>query len=234
MEWVPNLCASLVIWCGRFDFYRAFRWTANLRGPRSLPRHLRLRNYAFLGTLIILSSAVAVDAQRSGELPMRNLVDQLARIDRDRAVDLQQIKGNNRNEVREAIVKQVVEDFRDLQSVNNKMMATAFSQPALDYKYISRMVGEIGKKATRLKSNLVLPKPEEKQEPSKASAEVSNTEQFKAELLSLDKSVMSFVNNPIFQTGVIDLRLVRQANSDLEAVIDMTSKLKKASDKLKH
>jgi hypothetical protein len=45
---------------------------------------------------------------------------------------------------------------------------------------------------------------------------------------------MSFVNNPIFQTGVIDLRLVRQANSDLEAVIDMTSKLKKASDKLKH
>src|SRR6185503_5566206 len=233
MEWVPNLCASLVSRCKRFDLYPAFRWTAALRETLSSRRDLKLRHYAF-GTLIILSSAVAVDAQRSGELPMRNLVDQLARIDRDRAVDLQQIKGNNRNEVREAIVKQVVEDFRDLQSVNNKMMATAFSQPALDYKYISRMVGEIGKKATRLKSNLVLPKPEEKQEPSKASAEISNTEQFKAELLSLDKSVMSFVNNPIFQTGVIDLRLVRQANSDLEAVIDMTSKLKKASDKLKH
>jgi len=205
-----------------------------LRETLSLRRDLKLRRYAVLGTLIILRSAVAVDAQRSGELPMRNLVDQLARIDRDRAVDLQKIEGANRNEVREAIVKQIVEDFRDLQSVNNKMMATAFSQPALDYKYISRMVGEIGKKASRLKSNLALPKPEEKQEPSKASAEVSNTEQFKAELLSLDKSLMSFVNNPIFQTGVIDLRSVHQANTDLEAVIDMTSKLKKVSEKLRH
>lgn len=192
------------------------------------------RHYAFLGTLIILSSAVAVDAQRSGELPMRNLVDQLARIDRDRAVDLQKIEGTNRNEVREAMVKQIVEDFRQLQSVNNKMMATAFAQPDLDYKYISRMVGEIGKKATRLKSNLALPKPEQKPEPSKASAEVSNTEQFKAELLSLDKSLMNFVNNPIFKTGVIDLRLLHQANSDLEAVIDMTGRLKKVSEKLKH
>jgi hypothetical protein len=53
-------------------------------------RRLETAQLRFLGTLIILSSAVAVDAQRSGELPMRNLVDQLARIDRDRAVDLQQ------------------------------------------------------------------------------------------------------------------------------------------------
>jgi hypothetical protein len=234
MEWVPNLCASLVIRCRRFDLYPAFRWTAELRETLRLRRDLQLRHYAFLGTLVILSSAVAADAQRSGELPMRNLVDQLARIDRDRAVDLQRIEGTNRNEVREAILKQIVEDFRDLQSVNNKMMATAFSQPDVDYKYISRMVGEIGKKASRLKSNLALPKPEEKQEPSKASAEVSNTEQFKTELLSLDKSLMSFVNNPIFQTGVIDLRLVHQANADLETVIDMSTKLKKVSEKLKH
>jgi len=233
MERLP-LCASLVIRCRRFDLYPAFSWTVVLRETLSLRRDLKLRHYAFLGTLIILGSPVAVDAQRSGELPMRNLVDQLARIDRDRAVDLQKIEGTNRNEVREAIVKQIVEDFRDLQSVNNKMMATAFSQPDVDYKYISRMVGEIGKKASRLKSNLALPKPEEKQEPSTGSAEVSNTEQFKTELLSLDKSLMSFVNNPIFQTGVIDLRLVHQANTDLEAVIDMTTRLKKVSEKLKH
>jgi hypothetical protein len=50
----------------------------------------------------------------------------------------------------------------------------------------------------------------------------------------LDKSVMSFVTNPIFQkTSVIELRLANQANRDLEAVIEMSNKLKKVSGKLR-
>jgi len=83
-----------------------------------------------------------------------------------------------------------------------------------------------------LRSNLGLPKLEAK-EAVQPSEEISTIEVFKAELLSLDRSVMSFVTNPIFQkTNVMDLRLANQAKSDLEAVISMSNKLKKVSAKL--
>src|SRR5262245_58614418 len=113
-------------------------------------------NYASLGAIAVLLglACFTVQAQRSGERPMRDVIDELSRVDTSRAVDLQKIRGNNRNEVREAIEKQVIEDFREMQALNNKMMASAWSQSAVDYKYISKMVGEIGKKAARLKTNL--------------------------------------------------------------------------------
>ncbi|HTG95064.1 MAG TPA: hypothetical protein VL866_20875 [Pyrinomonadaceae bacterium] len=181
---------------------------------------------------MLLLSGVSAKAQRPGERPVRDVVQELSRIDTNRAVDLQKIKGNSRNEVREAIQKQITDDFRELQSLNNKMMATTWDQPTLDYKYISRMTGEIAKKATRLRSNLGLPKSETK-EAVQPSEEISTKEIFKAELLSLDRSVMSFVTNPIFQkTNVMDLRLANQAKSDLEAVISMSNKLKRVSAKL--
>ncbi|HEX7296992.1 MAG TPA: hypothetical protein VF251_14655, partial [Pyrinomonadaceae bacterium] len=119
--------------------------------------------------------------------------------------------------------------------LNNKMMATAWSQSMVDYRYISKMVGEIGKRAARLKVNLLLPKIEEKTEPTQPSQEIANSEALKAELLLMDKSLMRFVNNPIFQqTSVIDLELANRATRDLNAVILMSNKLKKVSDKLRH
>lgn len=183
--------------------------------------------------LLLVGSALNAQAQRPAERPVRDIVTELSRIDTNRAVDLQKIKPKRPNEVRLAIQKQITDDFRELQSLNNKMMATAWSQTELDYKYISRMVGEIGKKATRLRSNLALPKGEEKQEPIQSSQELSNTEEFKDQLLLLDKSVMNFVKNPIFQkTNVIDLKLANQANRDLDAVIERSNKLKKASERM--
>ena len=204
------------------------------RTPFMKPAQLK---YRILGAITVLLSfaCITVEAQRNGERPMREVIDELSRIDTGRAVDLQKIKGSNRNEVRESIAKQVVEDFREMQALNNTMMATAWSQPAVDYKYISKMVGEIGKRAGRLKANLQLPRIEDKTEPTQPPPEIANTETLKAQLLLMDKSLMRFVNNPIFQkTSVIDLELANRATRDLNAVIEMSNTLKKVSDKLRH
>ena len=234
MRSVLSLCARLAVFADRrFDSYRAFRSNTASRNTPSLRRDLKLVHLPFAIVMIVLFGG-SVEAQSSGQRSTRDIVDELSRIDTNRAVDLQRIKGTNTNAVREAIQKQISDDFRELQSLNNKMMATAWSQPDLDYKYISRMVDEIGKKAARLQSNLALPKSEEKQESTKPSGEISTTEEFKAELLVLDRSVMSFVKNPIFQkTNVIELSLANQATRDLETVIEMSKKLKKVSAKLK-
>ena len=168
-----------------------------------------------------------------GQSP-RDTADRLSRIDTNRAADMQIIKGPPNPAVRQAIQKQIIEDFRAMQSVNNKMMADAWANSKLDYKYISDMIGQIAKKAERLKSSLALPEPEENKDAKAPDKEIATAKDFKAELLSLDSSVMRFVTNPIFQkTNVVEMRLANQASTDLEAIIGLSKRLKKAGEKLR-
>ena len=194
---------------------------------------VRIRTYSTyrncFAFLILFVLGGIVDGQR----PSRDTVEQLSRIDTNRAFDLQIIKGQKNNAIRQAIQKQVVEDFRALQSVNNRMMADAWASSELDYRYISDMIGQISKKATRLKSNLALPESEENQNANAPETEIASAKDFKAELLLLDRSVMRFVTNPIFQkTNVVELKLANQASKDLETIINISKRLKKAGSRL--
>src|SRR6185503_12920822 len=59
--------------------------------------------------------------------------------------------------VRLSRFKKIKDDFRDLQSLNNKMMADAWMQETLDYSSITDMVSKIRGKANDLKDSLSLP-----------------------------------------------------------------------------
>ena len=129
--------------------------------------------------------------------------------------------------------KKIKDDFRDLQSLNNKMMADAWLQEALDYSAIADMVSKIRGKANDLKGSLVLPKSEDAQTASRPP-EVSTGRQFREKLLQLDKTIMSFVNNPIFQAAnTVDIHLAKKASTDLEQVISLTVHLKQTAQKLR-
>lgn len=159
-------------------------------------------------------------------------VRELSRIDMNRAVELQILLPNKSNAVRQAIQKQISDDFRDLQALNNKMMAETWARPELDYKYISGMAGQISKKAARLRSNLGLPRSKGKPE-TKSVPEISSSTDFRNDLLTLDRSVMGFVTNPIFQNlNVVELNRANQASRDLNAVVELSKKLKRIGEKL--
>ena len=159
-------------------------------------------------------------------------VRELSRIDMNRAVELQILPPNKSNAVREAIQKQISDDFRDLQALNNKLMADAWARPELDYKYISGMAGQISKKAARLRSNLGLPRSKDKPE-KKSVVEIASAMDFRKELLTLDRTVMSFVTNPIFlKANIVELNRANQASRDLNAVVDLSDMLKKAGERL--
>lgn len=182
---------------------------------------------------VMLPGCRSVYAQRSGERPAHETVRALSRIDLNRAAELQISTPNKTNLVRQAIQKQISEDFRDLQALNNKMMADAWARPELDYKYISGMVGQISRKAARLRSTLGLPQSNEERE-TKATLEIASAKEFRRELLLLDQSVMKFVTNPIFQkTNVVELDLANRASRDLNAVVNLSNTLKKVGEKLK-
>jgi len=133
---------------------------------------------------------------------------------------------------RRAVLKQISEDFREMQSLNNKMMAEAWAREELDYRYISDMVSQIRGRATRLKSNLYLPEPEGG-ETKQINTEISSTKEFRAGLLHLDRLILNFATNPLFQkSNVVEVDSANRASRDLLAVIEESGRLKKIAGRL--
>jgi hypothetical protein len=129
--------------------------------------------------------------------------------------------------------KKIKDDFRDLQSLNNKMMADAWLQDALDYSSIAEMVSKIRSKANDLKDGLSLPESENSRTDLKMPA-VTTVRQFREQLLLLDKTLMRFVTNPVFQAAnTVDVNLAKKASDDLEQVISLTFDLKQNAQKLR-
>ena len=188
-----------------------------------------IQRFKIVGFVVLLCCA-NVGAQRTSA---RDTVVELSRIDTNRALELQIMSPGKSNAVKQALLKQVSDDFRDLQSLHNKMMADSWARPELDYKYISGMVGQIARKAERLKSNLALPEVKQEHETKKPTSEIATAQNFRTEMLSLDRSVVGFVTNPIFQkTNVVELKLANQASHDLLTVIELSKRLKKMSETL--
>src|SRR3954447_19255160 len=85
--------------------------------------------------------------------------------------------------------KKIKDDFRDLQSLNNKMMADAWMQDAVDYSAVADMVSKIRGKANDLKDGLSLPQ-SEIQQTALQTPTVTTVRHFREELLLLDKTIM--------------------------------------------
>jgi len=130
---------------------------------------------------------------------------------------------------------QLKDDFEQLQTVNNRMMAMVFDNNVLDYKHISEAILEIRKRASRLKSKLPLPVAEKdapEEQPVQGLTEL-NQGQVKPALLSLDDLIQRFVTNPVFQQSqVVDIQKSSKARRDLEAILKLSEKIKKSADKL--
>ena len=129
--------------------------------------------------------------------------------------------------------KKIKDDFRDLQSLNNKMMADAWLQDALNYSAIAEMVSKIQGKANDLKKSLSLPEAE-KSETALTIPTVTTGRHFREELLLLDKTIMGFVTNPVFQAAnTLDLNQAKKASNDLEQVLTLTDDLRQNAQRLR-
>ena len=127
-----------------------------------------------------------------------------------------------------SLFAQIREDFTRLQVINNEMMRTVFEKGNVDRKLIAATSAEINKRAVRLSSNLALPESDDnasKRKPDDAPNDSSLT----AGLLALDRSIMSFIANPLFsQPKVVDSQNALKARSDLNVIIRLSEHLKKS------
>jgi hypothetical protein len=189
----------------------------------------------FLVPVLLLTAVSSGEAraQRAGpNSPMRDQVRAIQRGEMDRLFLMAMPAKGNTESSRVAVMKQIREDFKDLQGLNNKMMAEAWAHEILDYSLMSDMASRIRGKALRLKSNLILPSSADN-EKAAPGAETNSSGEFRAALLVLDRTIMSFVTNPVFkEPKTIEMNQAAKARQDLESVIELTGDLKKLASRL--
>jgi hypothetical protein len=184
--------------------------------------------------LVLITCIFEVRGQQPGSNhpSMRDQVRAIERAEMDRLLLFSASTKPESGSSRAQPLKQIREDFRDLQGLNNKMMSEAWAHQTLDYSFISDMVSRIREKATRLKTNLNLPDPANLETVS-MDQNVANTNDFRAALMTLDRTIMMFVSNPLFQKpNTIEVDQAVRARQDLESVIQLTANLKKIASRL--
>jgi predicted RNase H-like nuclease (RuvC/YqgF family) len=163
---------------------------------------------------------LSVLLQRPTPPPTRNVVTKTTQQEMDRILNRTPIKAVEDKSVRAARLKQINEDFRELQVANNKLMAEVATQK-FDVKFVEKMLSQIATRAKRLQANLSLPKVEAKEG-------ASTIESLEKELTQLDQVIVRFANNPLFKAAnVVDLELANKASADLDEIVRTTTRLRK-------
>jgi hypothetical protein len=125
------------------------------------------------------------------------------------------------------------EDFKRIQAVNLDMVRTLSKGGTLDLKFVANSADEIKKRAARLKTNLVLPESVQKENRLPPES-VMNLEQLKRSMLTLGKSVYSFVKSPFFrEIDVLNQEEGGKVRNMLDDIIELSERIKKNSENLR-
>ena len=128
--------------------------------------------------------------------------------------------------------KEVAEDFKQLQLRNYSLSQAAGVGAQFDYARIRVEAAEVKKRASRLKTSLLLPEPNRDQKVD-GGEEIASTEGLTSAAASLNALVNSFVWNPVFQRpGVVDLELSSKASRDLEGIIRLSEQIRRSAEGL--
>ena len=166
-------------------------------------------------------------------------IDRRANTDRMRQQDMSQREwqlrnfgtepGKPKNERQlKALMAQTEEDFTRILTLHNEIARALSSKKDLNYHFVSDATAEIKKRASRVQSSLGL-------HPSPDDAPVNETSapELKDSLIKLCKEIRSFVTNPIIENpNLVDANQLTRARQDLESVIQLSTLIKKDSDKL--
>jgi len=187
---------------------------------------------------LMVASALAPLIQAQGGSVTRR-PDPIQR-EQQRQVELQMIeatleRSGGSSEVRKQplVLSQIRDDFLRIQIIDRKLREATSGKRIFSFAFIAKSVTEIRKRALRLKKNLALPESEVMF--TKLQIErVSEPNRLRLSLSVLSDSIYEFVSNPMFLSAkVVDTRLSARARVDLEQIIDLSTELKRSSEKLK-
>jgi hypothetical protein len=125
------------------------------------------------------------------------------------------------------VAAELAEDFTRLQVVNNDLVGAATGSAPLKLEFVVKSTAELVERSKRLAENLGHPEPEKGSTPPKLDP-VTDVEQLKHSLETLDKLVTEFTQNPLFkEANTRDAELFVKARNDLAAINALSEHLKK-------
>jgi|GEM_PF-1108548 len=132
------------------------------------------------------------------------------------------------------VLDQIRSDFLRLQMVDRQLMKAMTMATAIDFDLVTESAAEIRRHSRRLKKNLALPELETAPADRSALVVEAKPASLRTSLSSLSHWIEEFVSNPMFeQVRLVDPQLASKARRDIEAIIELSSQIKSASEKLK-
>lgn len=131
----------------------------------------------------------------------------------------------------EALMAQTEEDFNRILTLHNEIARALTSKDDLNYQFVSDATAEINKRASRVQHSLALGLSDEEAR----EIEKSKEEPIKDSLVKLCNKIRSFVTNPSIENpNTINVDQMKKARRDLESLIQLSGRIKKDADKLRH
>ena len=182
--------------------------------------------------LLLFMLAIQANAQGPTRPTPQDAMKESQRQELDKLILRKPITETEDNSTRNATLKQINDDFKNLQVQNNNLIKS-INEPRSNYCDIANLVSSINGRATRLKQNLSLPKAESGKDTKRSDQKFDSEEAIKRGVKLLDETVVSFTTNPLFRAAnVVDVEEGTKASRDLDQIIDLSKKLKKAISKL--
>jgi hypothetical protein len=133
----------------------------------------------------------------------------------------------------QVLLGKVKEDYVGIQVANNEMLKMLSAGKELDYKLITDTAAEIKKRAGRLKSYLVTLQLVKDNKDRKKNLDELELVEIRASLLSLDASIFSLIESPVFKDfgKIVDLDNSEKARNDLDNIIELSERIKRSVDR---
>jgi len=169
-----------------------------------------------------------------------NLADRARQVDEGRLRSAEVDAGTDKENQKlvQAAIANMKEDFKRIQVLRNDIARNLVAGKPLDYQLISKQTAEINKRASRL--NLYMQAHDADGEKENNSDELKDGEIVGA-LVRLCKLIDSFTENPALKNAATvdakDVTRVKEnkanADRDLLAIVKLSNRLRKESEKLK-
>jgi len=130
------------------------------------------------------------------------------------------------------VMAEVAEDFTRLQVVNNDLVEAALGSAPLNLEFVVKSAAELVERSKRLGENLGHPEPEKGSTPPKLEP-LTNVEELKRALATLDNLITEFTHNPLFTDArTRDAELLVKARRNIAEIFELSAHIKKNAEEL--
>ena len=199
---------------------------------------MRVVPQIFCASILASTAIIAIQAQTPAER-QRGIDPEFEQRQRDlRLVDkmmrpetTKTTKATKRRDPK-VVAAELEEEFTRLQVLNNDLTEAVSGSAPLNLEFVVKSTAELVERSRRLGENLGHPEPEKGSKPPKLEP-LTDVEQLKRALATLDKLITEFAQNPLFkEANTRDAELFVKARRDLAEIIALSEHLKKNAAEL--